>query len=80
MMIFPATFLLLATISLSACSAQERRLAYDGWSLLAALPASNSETGVAALDGKVYVIGGQTTQSSEPAKAGFVNTTYESCK
>ena len=110
---------------LAACSTQERKLAYDGWSVLAALPASNSETGVAALDGKiyvvggypsdrktvatvqvydsatdrwqtvaplpvplnhvmaagvngkVYVIGGQTTESSEPAKAGFVNTTYE---
>ena len=50
--------LLLATMTLHACSAQERKLAYDGWSVLAALPASNSETGVAALDGKVYVVGG----------------------
>lgn len=45
--------------ALSACSVvHEPKLAYDGWSLLAALPASNSETGVAALDGKIYVIGG----------------------
>ncbi len=31
----------------------------------------------AAVNGKIYVIGGQTTESSEPAKAGFVNTVYE---
>lgn len=32
--------------------------AYDGWSLLAPLPLANSETGVAELNGKIYVIGG----------------------
>ena len=47
----------------SACccplaAVQERKPAYDGWSLLAALPVPNSETGVAELDGKIYVIGG----------------------
>jgi N-acetylneuraminic acid mutarotase len=37
---------------------QNSASAYDGWSLLAALPVSNSETGVAAVDGKIYVVGG----------------------
>ena len=41
---------------LAACTSAS--LAYDGWSVLAALPASNSETGVAALDGKIFVVGG----------------------
>jgi Kelch motif len=43
-----------------SCSAvqQNRPAAYDGWSLLAPLPVPNSETGVAELDGKIYVIGG----------------------
>ena len=31
----------------------------------------------AAVNGKIYVIGGQATESSEPDKAGFVNTVYE---
>jgi N-acetylneuraminic acid mutarotase len=45
-------------LALSACSLHERKPAHDGWSLLAALPAPNSETGVAVLDGKIYVVGG----------------------
>jgi N-acetylneuraminic acid mutarotase len=40
------------------CSAQAQKPAYDGWSLLASLPATNSETAVTELDGKIYVIGG----------------------
>ncbi len=116
---------LVATVLLAACTLQELKPAYDGWSLLAPLPVPNSETAVAALDGKifviggypwdrktvatvqmydsatdkwqtvaplpvplnhvmaaavngkVYAIGGQTTESSEPDKAGFVNTMYE---
>ena len=31
----------------------------------------------AAVNGKEDVIGGQATESSEPDKAGFVNTVYE---
>jgi len=31
----------------------------------------------ASANGKVYAIGGQTTESSEPDKAGFVDTVYE---
>jgi N-acetylneuraminic acid mutarotase len=49
---------LVATVLLAACTLQERKPAYDGWSLLAPLPVPNSETAVAALDGKIFVIGG----------------------
>src|SRR5690242_20385004 len=114
--------LLVVTVVCAACSLQERKPAYDGWTLAAPLPVPNSETAVAALDGKIYVIGGypwdrktvatvqmydsatdkwqivaplpvplnhvmaaaangkvyaiggQTTESSEPDKAGFVDT------
>jgi N-acetylneuraminic acid mutarotase len=106
-------------------SGQAQKPAYDGWSLLAPLPATNSETAVAELDGKIYVIGGypadrktvatvqmydsatdkwqivaplpvplnhvmaaaangkvyalggQTSETSDPQKAGFVNSVYE---
>ena len=47
-----------AILLLSACSLPERKPAYDGWSLAAPLPVPNSETAVASLDGKIYVIGG----------------------
>src|ERR1051326_6228301 len=31
----------------------------------------------AASGGKIYAVGGQTSEQSEPDKAGFVNTVYE---
>ncbi len=49
---------LIAMLGSAACSLQERKPAYDGWSLAAPLPVPNSETAVAALDGRIYVIGG----------------------
>ena len=112
-------------LAVAGCALQERKPAYDGWSLLATMPVANSEIAVAELNGKIYVIGGypwdrktvatvqmydsvtdkwqivaplpvslnhvmaasangkvyaiggQTTESSEPDKAGFVNTVYE---
>jgi N-acetylneuraminic acid mutarotase len=118
-------WLLIASALISACSVQERKPAYDGWSLLATMPAANSEIAVTELDGKIYVIGGypwdrktvatvlmydsaadrwqivvplpvplnhvmaasangrvyaiggQTSENSDPQKAGFVNTVYE---
>jgi N-acetylneuraminic acid mutarotase len=48
----------LAVLLAAVCSAQAQKPAYDGWSLLAPLPATNSETAVTELDGKIYVIGG----------------------
>jgi N-acetylneuraminic acid mutarotase len=41
------------------------------------LPQALNHIMPAAVNGKIYVIGGQTTESSEPDKAGFVNTVYE---
>ena len=109
----------------AGCSAQTHKPSYDGWSLLAPLPTTNSEIAVAELDGRIYVvggypadrktvatvqmydtatdkwqivaplpvplnhvmaaaangkvyaIGGQTSETSDPVKAGFVNTIYE---
>ena len=120
---FAARLILL--LAVTGCALQERKPAYDGWSLLAPMPVANSEIAVAglngkiyviggypwdrktvatvqmydsatdkwqivaplpvplnhvmaaAVDGKVYAIGGQTTESSEPDKAGVVNTVYE---
>src|SRR5258707_11340684 len=40
------------------CALQEHKPAYDGWSLATPLPVPNSETAVAELNGKIYVIGG----------------------
>jgi hypothetical protein len=48
----------LAGFVAAVCSVQAPKPVYDGWSLLAPLPATNSETAVAELDGKIYVIGG----------------------
>ena len=45
----------------AGCAVQERKPAYDGWSLLAPMPVTNSEIAVAELAGKIYVIGGATT-------------------
>ncbi len=115
----------IAMLGAVGCALQQRKPAYDGWSLAAPLPVPNSETAVAELNGKIYVIGGypsdrknvatvqvydsatdkwqivaplpmplnhvmaasangkvyaiggQTTESSEPDKAGFVDTVYE---
>jgi N-acetylneuraminic acid mutarotase len=52
--------LIIALTGFLGCSShhQNRVPAYDGWSLLAPLPVPNSETGVAELNGKIYVIGG----------------------
>ena len=122
---FVKTVSLVAVLFAAVCNAQVHKPAYDGWSLLAPLPATNSETAVAELDGKIYVIGGypadrktvatvqmydsasdkwqivaalpaplnhvmaatangkvyaiggQTSETSDPQKAGFVNTVYE---
>jgi hypothetical protein len=122
---FVKTVSFVAVLFAAVCNAQVRKPAYDGWSLLAPLPATNSETAVAELDGKIYVIGGypadrktvatvqmydsasdkwqivaplpaplnhvmaatangkvyaiggQTSETSDPQKAGFVNTVYE---
>src|SRR5678815_1396449 len=117
--------LIFVLITAAACALQDRKPAYDGWSLLATMPVANSEIAVAELDGRIYVIGGypwdrktvatvqmydsatdkwqivaplpvalnhvmaasanskvyaiggQTSENSDPDKAGFVNTTYE---
>jgi N-acetylneuraminic acid mutarotase len=55
-----AAMMIAALSGVVACSSVQHTSvpAYDGWSLLAALPASNSETGVAAVDGRVFVVGG----------------------
>ena len=55
---FMKTVSLVAVLFAAVCNAQVHKPAYDGWSLLAPLPATNSETAVAELDGKIYVIGG----------------------
>ena len=55
---FVKTVSLVAVLFAAVCNAQVHKPAYDGWSLLAPLPATNSETAVAELDGKIYVIGG----------------------
>ena len=47
----------IAMLGAVGCALQERKPAYDGWSLAAPLPVPNSETAVAAIDGKIYVIG-----------------------
>ena len=36
----------------AGCAVQERKPAYDGWSLLATMPVANSEIAVAELAGK----------------------------
>jgi len=41
------------------------------------LPMPLNHVMAASANGKVYAIGGQTTESSEPDKAGFVDTVYE---
>ena len=41
------------------------------------MPVPLNHVMAAGVNGKVYAIGGQTTESSEPDKAGFVNTVYE---
>jgi N-acetylneuraminic acid mutarotase len=47
------------TTSLGCSVEQRQKPGYDdGWSLLAPLPSTNSETAVADLNGKIYVIGG----------------------
>lgn len=51
--------------------------ATDKWQLVAPLPVPLNHVMAAAANGKVFAIGGQTTESSEPDKAGFVNTVYE---
>src|SRR5581483_451313 len=45
--------------------------------IVAPLPVPLNHVMAAAANGKVYAIGGQTTASSEPDKAGFVDTVYE---
>ena len=49
---FVKTVSLVAVLFAAVCNAQVHKPAYDGWSLLAPLPATNSETAVAELDGK----------------------------
>jgi len=44
--------------AIAGCALQERKPAYDGWSLLATMPVANSEIAVAELAGRIYVIGG----------------------
>ena len=50
--------MILVMLSAAVSEAQEKKRLYEGWSLLQPLPATNSETAVAELDGKIYVIGG----------------------
>jgi hypothetical protein len=52
---FMKTVSLVAVLFAAVCNAQVHKPAYDGWSLLAPLPATNSETAVAEFDGKIYV-------------------------
>ena len=47
------------------------------WQIVTPLPQPLNHVMPAAINGKIYVIGGQTSESSEPDKAGFVNTVYE---
>jgi N-acetylneuraminic acid mutarotase len=49
----------------------------DKWQTTAPLPIALNHVMPAAVRGKIYVIGGQTSEQSEPDKAGFVNTVYE---
>mgnify|MGYP003297632318 CR=1 FL=1 len=49
----------------------------DGSIVIGKVDESKGAVGYNAANGKIYVIGGQTTESSEPDKAGFVNTVYE---
>jgi N-acetylneuraminic acid mutarotase len=49
----------------------------DKWQTAAPLPVALNHVMVAAAKGKIYVIGGQTSELSEPDKAGFVDTVYE---
>src|SRR3954464_8304496 len=60
MKLFRRTFLALILISVSANFVHAAGAAPERfpWSLRAPLPAANSETGIAELDGKIYVIGG----------------------
>ncbi len=53
-----ATFSILALLTTAVSGAQTQKPAYEGWSLLAPLPTTNSEIAVAELSGKIYVIGG----------------------
>jgi N-acetylneuraminic acid mutarotase len=47
------------------------------WQFVAPLPVPLNHVMPATANGKIYVIGGQTTEQSEPSKAGFVDTVYE---
>ncbi|HEY1267042.1 MAG TPA: kelch repeat-containing protein [Candidatus Binatia bacterium] len=49
----------------------------DKWQTATPLPVPLNHVMPAAVGGKVYVIGGQTSEQSDPGKAGFVNTVYE---
>ncbi|HEY6199753.1 MAG TPA: kelch repeat-containing protein [Candidatus Binatia bacterium] len=49
----------------------------DKWQTAAPLPVPLNHVMPAASGGKIYAVGGQTSEQSEPDKAGFVNTVYE---
>jgi N-acetylneuraminic acid mutarotase len=49
----------------------------DKWQIIPPLPQALNYIMPAVVNGKIYVIGGQTPESSEPDKAGFVNSVYE---
>lgn len=49
----------------------------DRWRIVAPLPVPLNHVMAASANGKVYAIGGQTSENSDPQKAGFVNTVYE---
>ena len=51
--------------------------ATDKWQIVAPLPVPLNHVMAASANGKVYAVGGQTSENSEPDKAGFVNTVYE---
>lgn len=49
----------------------------DRWQLAAPLPMVLNHTMAAAVNGKIYLIGGQQNAESDPARAGFVDTVFE---
>lgn len=49
----------------------------DRWELTAPLPQPVNHTMAASVRGKLYVIGGQKSATSEPERAGFVDTVFE---
>jgi N-acetylneuraminic acid mutarotase len=52
-------------------------IASDSWSLGPELPVQNNHGMAATVDGKIYLIGGQTQADDPPGTNSYVNTVYE---